>query len=163
VCTTLRDASVDVSPHPRQEALSLADFEGRRAQLPQAFVSMAAMASSMPPIPQPGAAATVATPVTAAQPATSAQHSAQQPRQPNGTAAAATPANQAQPSILDSVPDAFANHSGSPALQQMSHLAVYLQDCDDEARKAEMIQASGDTHMCLFARKRHTKDSCFQH
>lgn len=42
--------------------------------------------------------------------------------------------------MQEALRDAFANHSGSPALQQMSHLAVYLQDCDDEARKAEMIQ-----------------------
>ena len=27
----------------------------------------------------------------------------------------------------------------------MSHLAVYLQDCDDDARKAEMIQATSGT------------------
>jgi hypothetical protein len=48
---------------------------------------------------------------------------------------------QPQPSTQQALQEAFANHSGSPALQQMSHLAVYLQDCDDDARKAEMIQA----------------------
>lgn len=49
----------------------------------------------------------------------------------------------AQAGVQEALRDAFANHSGSPALQQMSHLAVYLQDCDDEARKAEMIQVGG--------------------
>jgi hypothetical protein len=48
---------------------------------------------------------------------------------------------QPQPSAPQALQEAFSNHSGSPALQQMSHLAVYLQDCDDDARKAEMIQA----------------------
>lgn len=36
--------------------------------------------------------------------------------------------------------NAFEGFSGSPALQQMSHLGVYLQDCDDERRQAEMIE-----------------------
>lgn len=56
---------------------------------------------------------------------------------------------QPQPSTQQALQEAFSNHSGSPALQQMSHLAVYLQDCDDDARKAEMIQAR-DTDLCAF-------------
>lgn len=34
---------------------------------------------------------------------------------------------------------AFDGFSGSPALQQMSHLGVYLRDCDDGRRQQEML------------------------
>lgn len=34
---------------------------------------------------------------------------------------------------------AFDGFSGSPALQQMSHLGIYLKDCDDGTRQKEML------------------------
>lgn len=34
---------------------------------------------------------------------------------------------------------AFDGFTGSPALQQMSHLGIYLRDCDDGTRQKEML------------------------
>ena len=48
---------------------------------------------------------------------------------------------QQRPAAVDlQLEAAFEGFSGSPALQQMSHLGVYLQDCDDGRRQAEMIE-----------------------
>ncbi len=49
---------------------------------------------------------------------------------------------QRPPEVELQLQNAFEGFSGSPALQQMSHLGVYLQDCDDERRQAEMIEVS---------------------
>lgn len=48
-----------------------------------------------------------------------------------------TAQNQATPKMP--MEAAFDGFTGSPALQQMSHLGVYLRDCDDGRRQQEML------------------------